>query len=791
MPIYQGDQPAQVQDLEKQLAQAKAQIQYLKSISRNSSADSTSGDVNLNIPELGADPPKRTPPPANANLSSTRSVLRDLCRGVYKPPPPYRLNGKQKDFSPPMPELPPRAVADHLLTQFNATVHNVVPILHWPTFVSACESLYQHGDLTKVEPSWLSTFFAVLSCGLLFTVDKSILAMYPDRGKDFSVISRVLTDLFNDEFVIDHVRAALLMAVYLTEINCKSAAWTWLGSTIRIAQDIGLHRESGPWPVIEGEMRRRVWWGVYVWDRLLSIEMGRPLMIVDADCDVGLPCPVDDHFIYDEGFMVPNGAPEPANYLLTTIHIVRMVPALLKTLQSPSLSPQTLAAFDNHFTACLNTFPAHCQLHSSQPLDARSLSPIIYLQTARLVLHRHNLSPAQPPDASLAIGDARVINDRTGRYIHGFLKILGEKIFQSGRDSVERDEGLLAIVSADAQGSTDSSWIWAGSETGAALNSPMEQEREREAQRQPIPQADSEEKLDDWVLTYFFNSPFFDRSSNNASLYMQAQTNFSLQHLIHNRAQFEGRLKTMVGMEFIVAAEDPANSVWVIKKQMRRSPVEVQVLDVYFVIGENIYMAPTIHGVMTSRLLSATSAISKAQELSASLTHFSPESGYTYLPPQPSQPSQPGSTTTSFSQSSSAPTTVTAQSSVPPPPPSTLSNVPPSSVDVTIARESHNMQSSLNASLRFTSAPGGYLDDNPITDPQQLMMGSSQSQGHSQSQSSLSKERAAAKEALPSVSTAAAAAAAAAARDKGKTVSPTSPNSKKRRKSKATGMGAP
>ncbi|EWC47102.1 hypothetical protein DRE_03471 [Drechslerella stenobrocha 248] len=556
----------QVQDLEKQLAQAKAQIQYLKSISRNASADSSS-DVNLNIPEIGVDPPKRTPLPPNPDLSNIRSHLRDHCRGVYRPPPPYRLNGKQKDFSPHMPELPPRPVADHLLAQFNATVHNIMPILHWPTFVSACESLYQMNDLTKVEPSWLSTFFAVLSCGLLFTADKSILAMYPDRGKGFSVISRQLTDLFNDEFVIDHVRAALLMAVYLTEINCKSAAWTWLGSTVRIAQDIGLHRETGPWPVIEGEMRRRVWWGVYVFDRLLSIEMGRPLMIVDADCDVGLPCPVDDHFIYDEGFMVPNGAPESANYLLTTIHIVRMVPALLKTLQSPSLSPQTLAAFDNHFAACLNTFPAHCQLHSSQPLDARSLSPIIYLQTARLVLHRHNLSPLQPPDvrsaavsacvdvakgtvrflsramqphshawshslaaaatthiclhiwrcilflcfrghysdalvcvqASLAVGDARIINSRTGMYIHGFLEILAEKIFQSGRESVERDEGLLAIVSADAQGSTDSSWIWAGSETGVALNSPMEQEPEPESQQQPpIPQADSEEPSEDW-----------------------------------------------------------------------------------------------------------------------------------------------------------------------------------------------------------------------------------------------------------------------------------------------------
>jgi len=77
----------------------------------------------------------------------------------------------------------------------------------------------------------------------------------------------MLTDLFNDEFTIDHARAALLTSIFLMEINCKSASWTWLGSTVRIAQDIGLHRESGPWGVVENEVRRRVWWGIYVWDR--------------------------------------------------------------------------------------------------------------------------------------------------------------------------------------------------------------------------------------------------------------------------------------------------------------------------------------------------------------------------------------------------------------------------------------------------------------------------------------------------------------------------------------------
>ena len=221
----------------------------------------------LHIPDFGANPEKRPAPPANSNLSETRKHVRNYARGVFKPPPPYRQIGRQKDFSPPMPDLPPRNVADVILAQYNATIHNVIPILHWPKFVQAFEAVYQQGDLTKVTPSWASTFFAVLSCGLLYTVDKSITEKYPDNGRMFMMYSKQLTDLFNDEFTIDHVTAALLTSVFLTEMNCLSAAWTWLGCTVRIAQDIGLHRESGPWPVIEGEMRRRVWWGIYVWDR--------------------------------------------------------------------------------------------------------------------------------------------------------------------------------------------------------------------------------------------------------------------------------------------------------------------------------------------------------------------------------------------------------------------------------------------------------------------------------------------------------------------------------------------
>ena len=58
------------------------------------------------------------------------------------------------------------------------------------------------------------------------------------------------------------------------------------------------------------------------------------------------------------------------------------------------------------------------------------------------------------------------------------------------------------------------------------------------------------------VLFYFAASPFFDATSNNASLAIQASYNDNFRPFIETRDAFEGRLKTMQGLEFMVA-HDP------------------------------------------------------------------------------------------------------------------------------------------------------------------------------------------------------------------------------------------
>ncbi|KAL2863013.1 mediator complex subunit MED6 [Aspergillus lucknowensis] len=163
------------------------------------------------------------------------------------------------------------------------------------------------------------------------------------------------------------------------------------------------------------------------------------------------------------------------------------------------------------------------------------------------------------------------------------------------------------------------------------------------------------------ILFYFAESPFFDATSNNASLAIQANYNEALRHFVETREAFENRLKTMQGLEFMVSydplqasagskaqfAHEPSN-IWVIRKQTRRKRAgyddEVVVLATFFVVGDCIYMSPSVASVVGNRILSAVTSLTSLLKTASTLPIFSPSHGHTYLPPAPksrdsSQPS--------------------------------------------------------------------------------------------------------------------------------------------------------
>lgn len=173
----------------------------------------------------------------------------------------------------------------------------------------------------------------------------------------------------------------------------------------------------------------------------------------------------------------------------------------------------------------------------------------------------------------------------------------------------------------------------------------------------------------DNVLEYFSQSPFYDRSSNNQVLKMQSQFNENL----HGRLDLSAELKNMQGIEFVIAlAKEP--EMWVIRKQNRLSPHEAKQLATYFVIGENIFMAPNVYSVVSSRLLSTVLSLNKALSKAVTLPTYSPSQGYSYIDDTSSLTTDDSSATPKPSSTATASSKQGTKSNYPSPMPSSTSS---------------------------------------------------------------------------------------------------------------------
>lgn len=261
----------QVQDLEKQLLTTKQQLDQLRSGGQKLD-DSMDLDVDANglnslpLPDSEVRGPRRTQTTVLQNLSDVRSNLKSHGGGIVGIPAPYRHEDSVPLSANESPTLPPKNAADHLLSQYYLCVHSYISVLHWPSFVEKYEQIYQTGSLAGVSRSWTASLFGVFACASLYTHG-------PDRvqeGKEYIKICYSLLDIFKDKISMDQVRASLLVSVFLFEVGSKTASWVWMGSAVRLGQELGLHVESGSWPAAEVEMRRCIWWSLYCWDRCVS-----------------------------------------------------------------------------------------------------------------------------------------------------------------------------------------------------------------------------------------------------------------------------------------------------------------------------------------------------------------------------------------------------------------------------------------------------------------------------------------------------------------------------------------
>lgn len=75
-------------------------------------------------------------------------------------------------------------------------------------------------------------------------------------------------------------------------LNRTKSAYSYAGMALRLCLTLGLHHnvpEGYAISAVEREHRIRVWWSVYIIDRMTSSKLGHPVTVQDSDIDVDLP----------------------------------------------------------------------------------------------------------------------------------------------------------------------------------------------------------------------------------------------------------------------------------------------------------------------------------------------------------------------------------------------------------------------------------------------------------------------------------------------------------------------
>ena len=178
--------------------------------------------------------------------------------------------------------------------------------------------------------------------------------------------------------------------------------------------------------------------------------MGRPASIKEEDCNVGMPSPVDDQYM-EPGIAgsPPATTEQSTSPLLPLIQVIGGIARLLRILKSDRLAKTALQAYDSHFNQCVKEFPALQKVRANAYIDPTELSPIIYLQNARLMLHRHNLRPTcDSVERYAAIDHCVHVAKDTAAFLRRCMQPAGEPRSREAEQSNTWESRMISASSA-------------------------------------------------------------------------------------------------------------------------------------------------------------------------------------------------------------------------------------------------------------------------------------------------------------------------------------------------------
>ncbi|KAF8315628.1 hypothetical protein DL93DRAFT_843163 [Clavulina sp. PMI_390] len=233
-----------------------------------------------------------------------------------------------------------------------------------------------------------------------------------------------------------------MMSYFLQGTCAHRFSWTIIGTGIRLAQDMGMHRRKhGKGPIsLQDEQEKRAFWCLLAIDRYMSSAIGRPLACQDEDFDLDFPVEVDDEYwsIPDhDGAPVtvprqPTGVPSKLSYFVASLKLYQILALVLRALYSIGKSKVFLGSdgenwdqrivseLDSRMNQWFDTVPAHLKWDPDRQNAAHFMqSAILYTHYYHLqiLIHRPFLRPTKG-SSSLSFSSLSISTNAARSCIH-------------------------------------------------------------------------------------------------------------------------------------------------------------------------------------------------------------------------------------------------------------------------------------------------------------------------------------------------------------------------------------
>lgn len=169
-------------------------------------------------------------------------------------------------------------MANQLLDAYFSVYHVSYPFIHEATFMAQYHQLISRPN----RQSWQMLLHTVLALGA-WCLDNE------ESEVDDYLYHRALS-FREDESLFESanltlVQALLLLSNLSQKRNKPNTGGNFLGLATRMALSLGLHRELPDWNIslLQREMRRRVWWGLFLFDSGASTTFGRPILLPEGE----------------------------------------------------------------------------------------------------------------------------------------------------------------------------------------------------------------------------------------------------------------------------------------------------------------------------------------------------------------------------------------------------------------------------------------------------------------------------------------------------------------------------